>query len=236
MGCEVIKFGTLYFNGKPQKLGTPYDEGAIAISDTVAGKEIEWVKIGMGYVAASVICGGISWDDLDSVNYVFGIPIKIDGLWFLCRCLHTGARKGISNEWDAILDVAGDDDNIWHWTESSFWGQETTDNSRQKSVRGGGDSKFWMALAPNLRYSKLGFRPILEPLLPGTTDISKLLGRRVSLIDRNGKPITGNLESFDDYDLVLDAVFPLPDESSWATIRDGEIILSRPEVWLKGKL
>lgn len=60
-----------------------------------------------------------------------------------------------------------------------------------------------MALAPNLRYSKLGFRPILEPLLPGTTDISKLLGRRASLIDQNGKPITGHLESFDDYDLVL---------------------------------
>lgn len=235
MGCEVVKFGTLYFNGRPQNSGAVFNEQPIALGDTVAGKELEWVKIGVGYVAAHVICGSISWDDLDAVNYVFGIPIKIDGRWFLCRCLHTGAQKGVSNEWDAILDVAGDDDNIWHWKETSFWGQETTDNSRQKSVRGGGNAKFWMALAPDLRYSKLGFRPILEPLLPGTTDVSKLLGRRLSLIDRNGKPITGNLESFDDYDLVLDTVFPLPDESSWATIRDGKIILSRPEVWLKEK-
>lgn len=232
----VIKtFGTLYFNGRPQNSGALFNKQPIALGDTVAGKELEWVKIGVGYVAASVVCGSISWDDLNSVNYVFGIPIEIDGLWFLCRCLHTGARKGDPNEWDAILDVAGDDDNIWHWKGASFWGQETTDKSRQKSARGSDGARFWMALAPNRRYTKLGFRPILEPLLPGTTDISKLLGRRVSLIDRNGELITGDLESFDDYDLVLDAAFPLPDESSWATIREGKIILSRPEVWLKEK-
>ena len=233
--AEVIEIGTLYFDGRPQKVGVKYNGERHCLGPTVPGEAIQWVKANGLLIADRCVCTQISWGELDFIGLVFGTIIQIDGRWYLCRCLKVGAEGGVPNEWDAILDVTGDDDDVWHWKEASFWGQETADKSQQKSVRGGHGARFWMALAPNLWYSELGFRPILEPLLPGTTDISKLLGRRLSLIDRNGKPITGNLESFDDYDLVLDAVFPLPDESSWATIRDGKIILSRPEVWLKEK-
>lgn len=139
--AEVIEIGTLYFDGRPQKVGVKYNGERLSLGPTVPGKAIQWVKANGLLIADRCVCTQISWGELDFIGLVFGTIIQIDGRWYLCRCLKVGAEGGVPNEWDAILEKVGESNDLWHWKDAFFWGQETLGNLGNqawgRAVRGG---------------------------------------------------------------------------------------------------
>ena len=91
---EVVKLGSLYFDGQPQEIGVPYNGKRLLFGDTVSGKEISWARLQNGLlIAGRCVCTEISWEQLHEEGFVFGAPITIDGETYLCRCLRVGAKK-----------------------------------------------------------------------------------------------------------------------------------------------
>ena len=119
------KLGTLYFDRRPVDIGTPYKgQQVLSIGNTVPGKEITMVEVNGQLIADRLLCTKISAIDLEEQGFSFGKEVLIDGRRYLCRLLKVGVRRGAPNEWDAALDATSDDNELWHWKEGFFWGQE----------------------------------------------------------------------------------------------------------------
>jgi len=226
---EKVKLGSLYLDGNLASIGFKYENQEFAIGDTDPQTPISWVKAANGLLVADhAVCTNISWDQLDKIGFIFGRPIKIDGENYLCRSLKVGVEEGVPNEWDALLDELGEEDSIWHWKNSFFWGQETaTARAACRAGRGFSSARCWYYDSASGRYPNLGFRPALEPLSPEPLISDTLIGSRLKILGPTG-PVSGILGDFTDYDLVLKDSDPTTQVTGWGVFQsDGNVLISR---------
>ena len=95
---------------------------------------------------------------------------------FRCRLLRVGNTSGAPNEWDDILDITGEDDDLWHWKDMYFWGQEvSTYGPSSRAVRGWVSARYWDYYNATYRIVYVGFRPALEPLDTGTLPTGRVV-------------------------------------------------------------
>lgn len=171
------KLGTLYFDRRPVDIGTPYKgQQVLSIGNTVPGKEITMVEVNGQLIADRLLCTKISAIDLEEQGFSFGKEVLIDGRRYLCRLLKVGVRRGAPNEWDAALDATSDDNELWHWKEGFFWGQEGDVQIQipcGRAVRGCHSARFWDSSSATGRNVGVGFRPTLIPLDDDTSTSGK---------------------------------------------------------------
>ena len=161
--------GSLYFNDHPVAVGSEYDSQELDIGNTVPGKEITWVEVNGLLIADRCVCVNISAEQLDSLGFTAGKTINIDGHKYMCRLLKVGAERDIPNEWDAALDATSDENDLWHWEDAFFWGQEPDKGSpADHALRGYHSARYWYSPLASHRGVRVGFRPVLEPLGPDT--------------------------------------------------------------------
>ena len=91
--AEIVNLGSLYLNGQPIDLGVEYNGEVLSFGNTIPGKTIPFVKWGKLLVASQCVCINIRWDELNKAGYIFGRPVKIDGVPYLCRSLKVGEKK-----------------------------------------------------------------------------------------------------------------------------------------------
>ena len=199
---QTLKFGSLYVNDKPIDPGTEYKpDQAISFGTMTPDKAINWVPVNGLLIADRCLLARISWDDLNDQGLVFGREIQLFGFRFWARLLKVGNCEGVPNEWDSALDVVGENDDLWHWEDMFFWGQETvlTDAS-SRAYRGYRSARLWSWNNSSYRYVTLGFRPALEPLATVPTTLK--LGQDVLAIGKDGA-VVGKLMDATTYDLVI---------------------------------
>ena len=199
---QTLKFGSLYVNDKPIDPGTEYKpDQAISFGTMTPDKAINWVPVNGLLIADRCLLARISWDDLNDQGLVFGREIQLCGFRFWARLLKVGNCEGVPNEWDSALDVVGENDDLWHWEDMFFWGQETvlTDAS-SRAYRGYRSARLWSWNNSSYRYATLGFRPALEPLATVPTTLK--LGQDVLAIGKDGA-VVGKLMDATTYDLVI---------------------------------
>ena len=227
---QTLKLGSLYLDDKPVTSGTGYRPGqAISFGEATPDpdKAISWVPVNGLLIADRCLLTSISWSNLNAQNLVFGKEIKIQGFQFRLRLLKVGSTEGALNEWDTALDIVGDNDDLWHWSEMFFWGQEKSKIAASYRVyRGYSSARFWYCNPASPRVSYLGFRPALEPL---PTDHSALRhGQEVLVIGHDGCA-AGKLVEKTKYDLVLQLK---PDglvgkATFAADMQDGTVVVDR---------
>ena len=199
---QTLKFGSLYVNDKPIDPGTEYKpDQAISFGTMTPDKAINWVPVNGLLIADRCLLARISWDDLNDQGLVFGREIQLFGFRFWARLLKVGNCEGVPNEWDSALDVVGENDDLWHWEDMCFWGQETvlTDAS-SRAYRGYRSARLWSWNKSSYRYATLGYRPALEPLATVPTTLK--LGQDVLAIGKDGA-VVGKLMDATTYDLVI---------------------------------
>ena len=82
------------------------------------------------------------------------------------------------------------------------------------------------------RAPSIGFRPVLEPLLPAATDLSGQEGKKIRLHGPDNTIIAGTLVSSDDYDVIVDGV--KIGKCDWAIGDDKGIVAIRSKIlWIK---
>lgn len=165
-------FGSLYFGEVPVDVGARYNGQPLNIGDTVPGKAITWVAVNGILIADRCVCDSISWEQLNDAELVFGKKVSIDGHQYLCRLLRVGNGADTINEWDAALSATSKDDELWHWKQMEFWGQDTPKSSTPyiaasascRVVRGHFSPDYWYFRSAVSKSPYVGFRPVLEPL------------------------------------------------------------------------
>ena len=200
--AEKRILGSIYLDGVVQERGFVCDESTnISIGDTVPGKELLWVVADSRLVADRCACCDINWTQINRAGYNVGRPVFIDGKPYECRSLSVVQCLGQTiSEWDELLDEFGEDNLLWHWKEKYFWGKEI--------IPCGVQSARFRAQGFNSsdRAPSIGFRPVLEPLLPAATDLSGQEGKKIRLHGPDNTIIAGTLVSSDDYDVIVDGV------------------------------
>lgn len=234
---EKILIGSIYLNGIAQMPWFDYDGSAdISFGDTVPGRELQWVKLKNGLLIADrCVCTSISWEDLDKKGFAFGTPITIDGEAYWCRCLQVGSEEGEPNEWDSALDEAGESNDLWHWDEAYFWGQETLKyGASSRAIRGYHSARHWSNYTATNRNAAVGFRPALEYLGFAPCSPDTLLNKKVKVYCPDGIAIEGCLVDFSNYDIVLKANSSVRTNRLWARKEGRNIIIRRENiVWLE---
>lgn len=173
---KVKKFGTLRILGAavpaPEK---PYYKGDVLgyngtnfeIGDTVAGKEITWLKLGDIWVCDRNILQGISWETLNEKGFVFGKEVEIDGEKYKMRLL-TGSDgndygEGCDNEWDRLMSEYNEGNKVLHFNNMYSWCQETDcDYSSTRSVRGYHSARYYITALRRIRALTLVGAPSLK--------------------------------------------------------------------------
>ena len=233
--AEIIKLGSLYFNGQPQEVGVKYNGGQISFGPVAHGKELQWVKVNGLLIADRSICTNVSWEQLNDHGLIFGTPVQIDGQFYLCRCLKVGTKENVPNEWYSVLNETGEDNDLWYWDNIYFWGQEILEyKASYRAVRGYLSARSWNYLPAAHRSAHVGFRPALEYLGPVPCSPDTLVGRTIKVYFSGGVSIEGCLVDFSDYDIILKPVTPIPADCPRA-VKDGcNIVVSRDNIiWLK---
>ena len=226
--AEKRILGSIYLDGVVQERGFVCDESTnISIGDTVPGKELLWVVADSRLVADRCACCDINWTQINRAGYNVGRPVFIDGKPYECRSLSVVQCLGQTiSEWDELLDEFGEDNLLWHWKEKYFWGKEI--------VLCGVQSARFRAQGFNSsdRAPSIGFRPVLEPLLPAATDLSGQEGKKIRLHGPDNTIIAGTLVSSDDYDVIVDGV--KIGKCDWAIGDDKGIVANRSKIlWIK---
>ena len=234
---EKIAMGSIYLADMVQIPGFDCDGFAdVSFGDTVPGRELQWVKLKSGLLIADrCACTNISWEDLDKVGFAFGTPVTINGETYLCRCLRVGTVEDEPNEWDTALDEAGEDNDLWHWRDGYFWGQETSVyEASTRSIRGHDSARDWYFSSATFRSEGVGFRPALEYLGPAPCSPDTLLGKKAKVYCSDGVTIEGCLVGFSDYDVILETNSPIPAGYPWITKEGNSIVINRRNIgWLK---
>lgn len=227
--ANIIKLGSLHLDGHPVEIGTKYVPGqTIRIGDTITGKEISWVGVNGMLIADRCILTNASWDDLNAQNLAFGKEITIGGFRFTARLLQVGAEEGFPNEWDAALNEVGENNDIWHWKDSWFWGQESTVRASYRASRGGLSARFWGWYIAYRRDANLGFRPALVPLLSDTLGNTRS-GEKLMLWGSQNI-VFGRLEELTDYEVVLSDWDGTLSGDFGSRISHGRIVIDRVAV------
>ena len=229
--ANIITLGSLYLDGCPAEIGTKYNPGqAIELGETALGKEINWIVANSMLIADRCILINVSWNDLHANSLIFGKEVAIGGYHYQARLLKVGTKRRHPNEWDAALDLVGEDNELWHWENTFFWGQERpTDYQASRSVSRGYYSPRNLGWpSSGYRFVSLGFRPVLVPLV--TEDISPtLLGQRVMLW--GGQSIVfGRMEDVSAYDVVISNGDGALSHDFGTRLYDGRIVVDRSSI------
>lgn len=227
--ANIIKLGSLYLDGHPVEIGTEYVPGqTIRIGDTITGKEISWVGVNGMLIADRCILTNASWDDLNAQNLAFGKEITIGEFRFTARLLQVGAEEGVPNEWDAALDKVGENNDIWHWKDSWFWGQEYAVSASHRAIRGYISARSCYFNSSSTRNVTVGFRPALVPLLSDTLGNTRS-GEKLMLWGSQNI-VFGRLEELTDYEVVLSGGDGSLSDGFGSRISDGRIVIDRGAV------
>ena len=231
--ANTIKLGSLYLDNRPIETGTQYVPGqAIKIGDTITDKEISWVVVNGVLISDRCILTNVSWDELNTNELVFGKEITIDGYRYQVRLLKVGIELSQPNEWDAAVTFVGESNDLWHWENMFFWGQEAL-LIRQKfnhACRGYYMARTLNFMLPSDRYPCLGFRPVLVPL-PTELLITDLIGQRLMLWSSQNI-VYGCLDQVSDYDVVLsDWIGTVLGEPRFGqNIANGKLVVNRDPI------
>lgn len=230
--ASIIKLGTILLDGVYRNPGSKYFSGEkISFGNQ---NDISWVVVNGLVIAALPLLINISWDELHHQDLVFGKQVSINGQKFLCRLLRVGAKEGAPNEWDAALDIAGENNDLWHWKNAFCWGQEITDQDESYCATRGYSSARYYDWYPSFnRSAHIGFRPVLEPLpseeLISGCEICAIGGQSV---------LYGKLLELTEYDALI---HPEPGSITadadhgqiWRRLSDGPLLVERSQVILQ---
>lgn len=237
MKPEYVLLGSFYGEaGMPVLIDedTTYENKVFALGDTVPGLEMRWVKDGNHLISARTCALGVSWERLDRAGYIFGRPMRIDDKAYLCRSLQVGTTSAGRSEWTDLLETYGYLDDIWHWADAGFWGQETWEKDPDCRLYRGYCSATYIGIEKkDDGYPQVGFRPVLEPL-PPSPELSKwLLGNSLRVYGPYGPAAEGELVDFDEYDLTLATSAAQPD-NAWTTVSGDRLVISRESIsWMQ---
>lgn len=205
---EICRFLSVSLNGEPVAPGCVYGQSSVPAISLVAsciGKEIKWLKYGRRYVALQLVLRGISWNDLQANSLISGrqLDFPIEGQLYQCRLIRVGKNQKQSNEWEEFF--AGLGANLKKDIENTMsWGMENTTQNRA-AVRCGCGFKGWGDLELNFRGPQVGWRPVLEPVVPAMEELP--VGVKLKIEGRYGSSpctsIHGTLVQVTDYDLTL---------------------------------
>ena len=222
--ANIVKLGSLLLGGSCIIPGSEYKPGkSIGFAD---GDSLSWVVVNGLLIANCLVLINISWDDLNNQGLVFGKQVTINGQDFLCRLLKVGTGKGKTNEWDAALDVVGDDDSLWDWYGAWFWGQESISKSRC-ALRGFNSARHYGWNKSARRISYFCFRPVLEP---SPTDDLKSENRVCAI---GGQSILyGKILELTSYDAIIQpeqtSIFAAADDGIlYSNLNDGTIAIDQ---------
>lgn len=227
--AQIFKHGSVYFDGLAAHPGFYCNTGNFVIGDTVDGMELRWIQMGNMLVADRCVCLGISWDTLNSMGYIFGHPISIDGQPYLCRSLKVGTEETTDfSEWDALLNIESAN-AIIHWKNIYSWGQELLKGRpERRAVRGFITAHNWTHRDSTYQRQDIGFRPVLEPLASDLSDIT--VGSNMKVYGPHGQIVEGVLTNFTDYDLAMTTESSDFDLSGWAVQCGEEVLVSRSSI------
>lgn len=168
-------------------------------------KPIRWLQRGTRFVAMDNVLLGVSYDDLDECNLVHGKPLdfQIDGLEYQCRLLAVGSSAKQRNEWEEFFAGIGDD--LTQSMDGCYsWGLDSPEGGLAAARRGCGMAH-WTRFSQEARIPLVGWRPVLEPILPPIDDIPAGFRLKVTGKDFMGRDVSveGTLVYATDYDLFL---------------------------------
>lgn len=163
------KFSSVYVNGGDLKVGTWVDQtikvNSLSIGPTKKGRAIQWILANGMLIADRCILTGISWDELEANDLIFGNKkILLDDFAYQVRLLKVGRYEGEPNEWDdALGDVADESNAVWRWKYQGFWGQERDRLRTQRITRGYTSSRYYAICESRTKSPRIGWRPVLIP-------------------------------------------------------------------------
>ncbi|MDB7869306.1 InlB B-repeat-containing protein, partial [Flavonifractor plautii] len=129
------------------------------------------------FMADYAVTHTVSWNDLNTADLIFGKDCAADGVEYMLRAPSVGSggtgwddlerATPQSNEWDKTLDKYDGYIKNWSWMHS--WGQDTESIfASGRAVRGYGSARGWYDDGATVSSPRVGFRPVLEVLNPGT--------------------------------------------------------------------
>lgn len=199
-----ISFGSLYENGECCRPQAKFSEGPIEFMDSTLGS-IRWVSVNGILYCRNVYCFGITWEELRSMGYVYGRPIRIDGADYLCRC----PQLGSCGEWEWVVQTT-EGKIEWDTKEGyQFFGQEyIPGDSVFQEARCLVAGRYVLDMVSSEKTTEknlnVGFRPVLEPIEPGGYQLCpSLLNKPISVYLGNAC-LRGVLLDYTDYDLSLE--------------------------------
>jgi len=204
---NIRTFGTLYLNGSKQKCPmdlAKYDDVyeymgekiEIKSSDKSDENKLAWVEINDNnkklLICDRNILKGMSWDELNNQNLVFGKVVIIDGQKYILRLLKGGDKKkdDVDNEWNRYIvnedklsglpistefdtsekinnsnldKINGENNSLWHWIDMCSLTQNI---KREKSciIRGFYSNTYLNDVKKEVSYKTVGYRPVLEAI------------------------------------------------------------------------
>lgn len=244
---ELIKMGSLYYGGKPVGPEESYDHDLFLtrrnfyLGDSNGGNPLTWAQADNMLVSTQILFRNISWNDLNSIGYIFGRPVIIDGKPYLCRSLKVGPENGGPSEWDHILDLLGDSEGFWHTKALYFWGQDKANSATRRVIRGYMSARNSGSATAELPNFFVGFRPVLTPLPPSIRNVESYCGKDIVVYGQE-MDVYGTLKEVTDYDLVIevgpdDRVLGTPrlEGQKWCRLENGgkvAIIDREAPIWV----
>lgn len=206
------KFGSVYVNDGDLQVGTWVEQtikvNSLSIGPTKKGRSIQWILANGMLIADRCVLTGISWDELEANDLVFGNKkILLDDFAYQVRLLKVGRYEGEPNEWDdALGDIADESDAVWRWKYQGFWGQERNRLRTQCITRGYTSSRYYALCESRTKSPRIGWRPVLIPDVVQKIG-SEEIGKKLQLWGKTGEIIFGRLVDITEYDfLLVDAI------------------------------
>ena len=153
------------------------------------------------FVADYAVTHKVQWNNLDTASLIFGKDYVAGGVDYTLRAPSCGSgftgsddsERGTpqSNEWDAVLDK--NSGYVKNWNDIYSWGQDTSSyESWYRAIRGYNSARTWSHdYSAALSLPRLGFRPVLEVLNPGTLGSD---GLKVVTLDLGGGKLGNSSE------------------------------------------
>ena len=152
------------------------------------------------FVADYAVTHTVSWNGLNDEGLIFGKNYASGGVDYTLRAPSVGSistgsgdsQRGVpqSNEWDTMLNK--NSGYIQNWNKMYSWGQDTSSAAESfRAYRGYTSARFWNNSNATFSYPRVGFRPVLEVLNPGTLGSD---GLKVVTLDLGGGKLGNSSE------------------------------------------
>lgn len=193
--ATILELGSILLDGKYTNPESEYQLGqTISFGD---GDDLRWVVVNGMLIADRLLLVNISWNNLLLQDFISGKQVIINNQKFLCRLPKVGTEIDTPNEWDAALDVTGEEDSLWHWSRAAFWGQESVAFA-PRVIRGYTSARHFDCSYSTAQRPYIGFRPVLEPL--PSNDLSA--GSKICAV--GGQSVLyGKVQEVTGYDVVI---------------------------------